>query len=511
MGCLSASSTQDSNSGINRTYTLGVGKKQTNESEIKLVNGLFVLTSTENPFDSYQDLKVIGEGSFGKVHKVINKSNSIIRAMKVLDWEKIKDTTNVNSTDLINEIQFVKNLDHPNILKIFEIFDFEGKIYIVSEICTGGELFEYVTKKGRLKENEVSNIMRQIFSAIKFYQNYGIIHSDIKPENVLIESKEDLNNGRVNCKLIDFGLASKMGKQTSISDSDVKTKVLGTISYMAPEAFEGQVSFKSDIWSAGIILYFLLQGKLPFRGDTNDDVIKAIKKCEFNYLTDISFEAKDLLGKILIKDKSKRISAKEALEHRFITKYIYEKSRSSLSKEKVNDILGNLRTYRVDKKLQEIVLGFIVNSISDSKAVRDYRNLFNEFDLNGDGELSYDELEKCLSTIMSSSDAKKEVDRIVKVIDSDKNGFITSSEFIRASIDPKTVLTDENLISVYNIFDKDRSGKISYDEIANVIAKDLKVDSEICKKMIKEVDINGDGELSISEFKKMMRSIFEQN
>lgn len=510
MGCIGVLSkvpVEEDKKGLNKTYTLGVEKRPTEESAIKVVEGVFVITSNDDPFDSYDDIKVIGEGSFGVVHKVMSKQNKVIRAMKVLEWDKIRKVNKSKATDLINEVQFVKNLDHPNILKIFELFDYKDKLHIVSEICTGGELFELVTLKGRLKEDVASGIMRQLFSAINFYQSYGIVHSDIKPENILIESKEDLNNGKINCKLIDFGLSSKIGKQTIDSG---KVKVLGTLSYMAPEAFEGNVSFKSDIWAAGVVMFFLLEGKLPFRGNTNDDVIKAIKKGEYELMTDTSFEAKDLLSKLLEKDKSKRITAKDALGHRFITKYSsMAANRTSLSKSRVSAILGNIHHFKIDQKLQEIVLGFLVNNILDTPEVKELKDLFSQFDVDGDGRLTQEELIKCLSQIMSEDKAKSEVDKIFVVLDRDKSGEIELSEFIRASIDPKILMTDDNLIRVWNVFDKDRSGKISTVEIVQVIAKDLKVDEKLCQDLMKGVDINGDGELSISEFKKMMRGIFE--
>ena len=497
MGCSSSSDSSDSQHTSKKNMTLGVDQTQTDVHKLKVVEGLFVTTKTENPYDYYEEL---GEGSYGKVHKVIDRSTKAIRAMKTIDISKTH--ADENHLELINEIELVKNLDHSHIFKVFEIFSYQKKIYIVMEYFSGGELFEYVSKNGRLKENEVSKIMKQIISAINFYQSYGIIHSDIKPENILIESKEDLQKGKINVKLIDFGLSSKIS-----ANSKSKSEHLGTISYMAPETFENDFSLKSDIWSAGVVMFYMLEGKLPFKGNTNNEVIQNIKTAEFNLMVDVSFESKDFLNKVLNKNKNQRFSPKEALEHRFITKYAKQQSRSSLTSNKVNEILKKLKSFQVDKKLQEIVLGFIVHHISEHPKIKEMKEIFNEYDIDGDGRLTTEELTKCLGSIFTT-DRADEISQIVAHLDSDQSGFIECQEFVRATIDQNVLLTDENLIYVYNIFDKDRSGKITADEIAETISKDLKVDSKICKEMLSEVDLNGDGELSLSEFKKMMKSIF---
>lgn len=507
MGCINSVSRKDleENGGVSK-FKIGIENQQTGDN-LKVSEGVFITTSKENPFDYYENLKQIGEGGIAKVIKVLYKGNNVIRAMKILEWSKVTQTTNITSSDFLTEIQFLKNLDHPNIIKLFEVYDYEGKLYIVSELCTGGDLFEYVNKNGRLKDQEASYIMKQIFSAISFYQSYGIVHSDIKAENILIESKEDLSNNKVTCKLIDFGLSSKIDNE-SITINTGK-EVIGTVSYMAPEAFDGQVSMKSDIWSAGILLFFLLEGKLPFRADTNKELINKIRNCDYEFSTNISFEAKDLLSKLLNKDKNKRVSVKEILQHRFLTKYsVPAAQRSSLSKQRVSAIVGNISRFHISMKLQEIFLGFILRSIADSPRVKELRDLFTDFDINGDGRLSSEELVHCLSQIMGKEEAQEKVEKILAEIDSDKNGYIECSEFIRASIEPKDVINENNLIRVYNIFDKDRSGKISVKEISEVISRDLKLDDKQIEKMIEEVDINGDGELSFSEFKKMILSIF---
>lgn len=511
MGCFKSQPKpeEDINKRMQNLLYQGGSKK---DEKSRLSGGMYVQTYDMDPFINYELLKLVGEGSFAKVYRVMNKENKIIRAMKIISSDKIKIMG--KTEDFINEINLVKGLDHPNINKIYEVYNYSNNIHVVTELCTGGELFDYLMTNGRQNEKICAGILKQLISAVNFYQGYGIIHGDIKAENILIESKEDLKNNKINIKLIDFGLASKLGnmkdgKRKSITNS--LGPVMGTISYLPPEAFSGDSSMKSDMWGIGCLMYFILQGKLPFRADTNDELIKKIKNCEYELMSNISFDAKDLLQKLLEKDRSKRISAKEALTHRFITQNSIAQSRSSLGKDKIQEIMSQVNNYKISKKLQEIFLGFIVFSLDDHPEIKELKNLFQDFDIDGDGRLTKEELVECFKKYKSENEAIEKVDQIMNNLDTDHNGFIECHEFVRASIDPKILVTEENLIRVFKVFDKDMSGKLETKEIASVIAKDMNLEYKDVEEMMKEVDLNGDGELSYSEFKKILASIFYKN
>lgn len=470
--------------------------------DFKIGGGMFIQTINENPFNDYEKTRVIGEGTFGTVYRIIHKQSKLIRAIKVLDMEKMGQA--VESQNFLNEINFVKSLDHPNINKIYEIYNHDKKISIVSEICTGGELFDLIKTKNRLKEKEAAQIMKQIFSAISFYQSYGIVHCDIKPENILIESSADLTKGKINCKIIDFGLSHCSSESTSN-----KSNVTGTISYLAPECFDGHSSCKRDVWAAGAILYNMLEGKLPFRGESNKELIESIKRMKYEFITDVSEPAKDLM-KCIFTNHKKRISASDALAHHFIvnnTKNV--ESRPSMPINKISTAINNMKEFKVDKKLQHIVLGFIVHSMSESDHIKELKDLFMEFDTSGDGRLTIEELTECFAKTMSKEQAQKEVGRIIAYLDTDSSGYIEMQEFVRASADMKVLLTTENLNYVFSIFDKDKNGRISPSEIAEVIAPHAGIEIEVCKQMLEEVELNDAGELTFRKFKEMMLKILE--
>ena len=152
-------------------------------------------------------------------------------------------------------------MDHPNILKLNEVFQDDAKFYVVTELCLGGELFEQIVKRQSFSENDAAYIMEQILSSINYCHLNNICHRDLKPENILIEEGDSV-------KVIDFGTA-----QTFTSDKGMHN-ILGTPYYMAPEIFaKSGYNEKCDIWSVGVIMYILLTGRPPFYGKTDIDII----------------------------------------------------------------------------------------------------------------------------------------------------------------------------------------------------------------------------------------------
>lgn len=209
---------------------------------------------------------------------------------------------------MVNEIKILKLVDHPNIIKLYEVYEDERYIYLVMEYCRGGELIERIVEKSTFSEQEAANLMKKIFQAINHLHNQGISHRDLKPENILYTSKEP--NAEI--KLADFGLSSKFGE-------DKMHSIVGTCYYIAPEVLRREYGPKCDIWSLGVIMYQLLCGKTPFVGKNIFEIFDNIKRSKFsfqgNLWDSVSGEAKDLIRKLLNKNHKKRLSAVRALNH----------------------------------------------------------------------------------------------------------------------------------------------------------------------------------------------------
>ena len=266
MGCIPAKNNQNSTIIGNCTNT-----NVEHVKDLKITKGMLVQESKGDPYEFYEEVKVLGEGSFGKVYMVRHKISRVLRAMKSIHKDKAQ-LREEEEKAMINEINVLKSLDHPNIMKIYEYFNTEKCLYIITELLTGGELFDRISSSNHLSEKVSKYIMKQLLSAVDFCHENGIIHRDLKPENILIESKEDARNEFFTIKLIDFGTSDKLskGKMCKVQ--------IGTPFYIAPEVLSNSYNEKCDLWSCGVILYIMLCGDPPFYGDTDNEIYASVKR-----------------------------------------------------------------------------------------------------------------------------------------------------------------------------------------------------------------------------------------
>jgi serine/threonine protein kinase len=210
--------------------------------------------------------------------------------------------------NLRQEIQIMKHIKHPNVVKLVEVLSSHSKIYLVLELVTGGELLNKLKESGSLREEEARFYFQQIISAVSFCEKQHIAHRDLKLENVLLDS-----DGRV--KISDFGL-SGLFKFDSTSLSLMHT-TCGTVNYLAPEVFgnQGYDGHLADIWSCGVILYALLTGRLPFEDDSISRLIEKIVSGKFDQIPNISPTCADLMEKILVTDPRTRINIGNIKKH----------------------------------------------------------------------------------------------------------------------------------------------------------------------------------------------------
>ena len=459
--------------------------------EIVLKPGAFV-QENENKFsDVYRLGKVIGTGTYGEVRLCYHRESNCKRAVKIIRKDLM--TNEIMRTNLEKEISILRSLDHPNIIRIYEFFEEVKRLYIVMEFCKGGELFAEIVKRKFLSEVHAAHIMQELLNSVEYLHERRIIHRDLKPENIMLEERHDL----MNIKIIDFGAA------TVLTDKPL-AGIVGTMFYIAPEVLIGNYDSLCDLWSLGVILYILLAGYPPFDGKSDDEIVDKIKSLNFNISQEpwphISLEAKDLIQKLICPAK-KRISARAALQHPWIANLV---KRELPKTEVYSEALKNLKNFRSTSILRDAVNTFITTQFISTNDTKDLREVFRNMDKNGDGKLSKDELMEEYLKIMGESEAKEEVDRIMKEVDSDNNGFIDYSEFLKGSLDSSKVLSIQNLKLAFQMFDQDGNGTISASELKKVIAGKGLADNKIWNDIIMEVDMNGDGEIDIGEFEKII-------
>jgi len=265
-------------------------------------------------FDKYEVKQKIGKGKFGLVKFGINKETKQQVAIKIMA-KKNMDKSDLELAKV--EIDILKIGQHPNIIKLYDIYENENYIYIIMEYCSGGDLLSYFEHyEYELKETKVCEIIHKLSMAIYYLHSYGIVHRDLKPENILMT---DLTP-EADIRLLDFGLSKIVGNEEKC------TEPYGTLSFVAPEVLQGKPYDKSvDLWSIGIITFLLLCGYLPFDDKHSEreiarQTIQDPVPFESKIWNKYSSEAKNFVEGLLQKKPEKRLTIKEILEHPWIKK-----------------------------------------------------------------------------------------------------------------------------------------------------------------------------------------------
>ena len=474
------------------TQTGYINRKTTKKNlTIKIDKSNFVRIKANNFFDEYDLKEKLGKGSFGTVYKVIQRKTNYLRAVKAIKKKYVE------KEEFLNEIELLKTVDHPNIIKIFDCYYDKTFYYLIEEYCSGGDLFDYIQREHFFTEQKAAIIFKQLLSAVNHLHKKNIIHRDLKPENIVfIKTK----NQDIFIKLIDFGASITFkGKYL--------TQELGTIYYMAPEVFMNNYKEKSDIWSCGIILYTMLCGHPPFMGSDEKNIRSKILHSKLSFPTkdfkNISTEAIDFIKTLLNYDPNFRPSAEEALNNIWLKNDINNNTHNiDLNKE----IIHNLSKFRTTLALQKMTISFLANQVSVNEEIKKIKEEFDTFDTNKDGEISKDELIQCLEKIYPYQEAVERAEKIFKEIDFNHDGCINFSEFLTANFKKDKLLSDKTLQKAFNLLDLDGNGFITLDELKESMSVEFTSKIE-WRELIEEVDKDGDNQISFEEFKEMMQKL----
>ncbi|CAD8058402.1 unnamed protein product [Paramecium sonneborni] len=456
--------------------------------KIKLGFDIFVKLKEGSIGSHYNFGKVLGQGAFGKVWKVTHKTTGLIRAIK-----QIKKSSIIKEEEqrLFSEMNILKNLDHPHIVKLFELFQDENNYYLVTEYLSGGELFDRIKKMSSFSESIAADYIRQILLATLHCHEQNIVHRDLKPENIIFISEDPQSQ----LKVIDFGTSRKFDNQKQMS------KRLGTPYYIAPEVLGHSYTEKCDIWSCGVILYILLCGYPPFVGKTENQILDRVKLGKFTFDPEdwdtVSKEAKEFITKLLRMDPNKRLSAKQALEDPWLVKY-------APSTQVNKKVLNNLRQFQAETILKQALMSYMITQMSTQKEIQDLQEEFQRLDENNDGFLSKDELLKGYLQIQTDHKlAEDEVERILQTIDINRSGQIDFSEFCMAAMNQEKLLSVQRVEQAFKIFDQNGDGFISKKELEAVMGD---LGDDVWNQILTDCDNNGDGQISYEEFVKMLKN-----
>ena len=519
-----------------------------NMADIKLKDIIF--GDFSNPFDIYDELDDLGEGAYGVVKKVSLKENpETIRAMKIISKDMIAEG---QSQSLVDEIEILKKLEHPNIVKIYEYFDVKDYIYIVSELCDQGDLLGKLTKLGSMSELVVKSLMGQILNAVSYLHDNKVFHGDIKLENIMLYKtskqngrrftklnrelnssstlRDDIENLNKNknqnqnlrssmifvkdmtdyeVKLIDFGCSKFLQKKKNNKLSGI----VGTSIYCSPEVIDNLYDERSDEWSCGVLMYILLCGEPPFQGETEEEIFANVKKGYIDFSKKefkiVSQNCIDLIKKLLTKNKENRIKASEALKHPFFTENFNPMSAMTQNKD-LNILKRLISLKKLPSKLHEVVLAYCCfNYITkeEEKELRELRELFRLLDHDNKNKLTMQDFERGFkeADLMVSSN---EIKNIMNILDIIGNNLIDYQDFLRGTCDKKLLFNDENLKAVFGFIDKDSKGYATSEDIQRFVfgKNKKKINSSTIERCMAQIGMKKDSKLTYEQFCEMIKN-----
>ena len=452
----------------------------------------FIKSRVADIATDYEFCELLGSGAFAQVKRAVHKASGNIRAIKILHKMGLQSQM-VDERAQLREFSFLSQLDHPNILRVYGLYEDKLHFYVVMEYCQGGELFTLLSQRKSFSEADVAKLLFQMLSATAYCHEKKVIHRDLKPENILLEGTRD----DLQIKIADFGSSAFLDIHGRLNG------VFGSPYYLAPEVLSQCYNEKCDIWSIGIIMYILLTGKPPYVGRSEQEIMQRVVRGELTLskLATLSTSAQDLVNKMLIRNVKERLSAAQTLAHPWIQQF---RSATVANSAVLSSALAQMRTFHHMSKLKEAIYTYIATQLMSEADTKELREAFQALDKNGDGRLSKEELLSLYKTTLGDVDAQTEANKLLANVDTDRSGFIDYSEFLKASLDRSKHLCKQNLEVTFKAFDVDGSGQISAVELKAMLAGEEGCEEGVWRALIQEADQNGDGQLDIKEFKELI-------
>ena len=480
MGCAGSKST-----GVRKVSIKEMGK-------VHVTPATFLTRTKGRLSNNYTVVKKLGSGAFADVQLCIYKPLNQQRAVKIIHKAGLHQQQ-IDQEFMLKEISILTALDHPNILRCYEIFEDNWKFYVAMDYCAGGELFDRIIQLKKFTEVQAAEILFQLLSAISYCHDKKVTHRDLKPENILLEER----NEGLSIKVADFGSSSFIDSKKKLSGC------FGSAYYVAPEVLLGDYNEKCDIWSVGVIMFILLTGKPPYNGRDERIILDQVKNSPLQISSadwpNISVDAINLLQNLLIVDYKDRISAKHALEHRWIHTY-----RDGRECPNLSGTLDGLSAFTSSTKLKDAVHVYLATQAINHEETKVLKENFVQIDKNGDGKISKSELMDEYIKTMDEEEARKTVEKIMTEVDTDRSGDFDYTEFLAACMNYSNYNSKGTLEAAFKMFDKDGSGFITVDEIKAILGNGMILDQSIWTTIINEADQNGDGSIDLKEFITLM-------
>jgi calcium-dependent protein kinase len=459
----------------------------------------------------------LGKGSYGSVYLATHRVTGDERAVKVMNVDRI---TSYYLRKLHTEIAILKSLDHPNIIKLQDVFFGKRSVYIVTDLCRGGELFELLNSGKNqgfvFREDRASKLMRDMLSAVHYLHERGIVHRDLKLENFLFEDHH-ANSPLI---LIDFGLSKHFFREEKL------TQKVGSCYYTAPEVLNGNYDFRCDLWSLGVLCYMLLSGSPPFYGKSVEDVYNAILTKEASFadkkFKHVSNACMDFMKRLLVRDPRHRMTTGEALLHPFITgaayfpRYVPGAGTAGQSQPNLMDIdsTGNLNNnsnaivqLHPDQALQildsmvvfcnadplsRLILEMVSHSLGP-RELQKFREEFQSMDSSHTGRLC----RKDFLAGLSGSASEREVDlkAVFDIVSVERRygraSDLSYHEYVAAAMHGRVAVNEARVLLVCSYLDPEHRGAISVQSLRSALGEDVP-DADL-QQLIAIADTDRDG------------------
>jgi len=457
----------------------------------------------------YEVQKQLGKGSFGTCYTVAHRTqhdannDRRIRVCKIISKAKAREAKTPEEK-VREEFAVLKQLDHPHVLRIFEDFEDEENFYVVMEPCCGGDLQEYVKCLEPMDaityERWVAKVMQHTLSAIAYCHARAVIHKDLKPENVMLSTPRHTPIQEMHVVVVDFGLSEMFSGPTDRSNI-----ISGTPPYMAPEVWRGSFGKSCDIWSVGVMLFFLLSGRLPFMAASVKEFAKAVlAEPEWSMMGGATREAQHFCKQMLQKQEHLRPTAPRALQDRWFDALGMGRrgpceAASALQPAQID----NLLSVGQRSEFEKFVTRFVATQLDSSKQ-RSVNDAFRAFDTDGDGLLSREELTAGLAMFGAS---KKIAQQVADELDIGRTGQVSYTEFLAGVISLRGKQPEEQdklLWLAWQQFNPDENGIVRTSALQDALAARGMAVADLPENFLEALRSAPSGGLSFEKFKEVL-------
>ena len=452
-------------------------------------------------YDGVHDGPILGSGVSGLVRKITHKATGAEYAVKCLDLEQIETTAQLDQ--LKEEIVILCELDHPNIVRLEEVYESHSEIYLVQELCLGGELFDRLDEQPdyHYTEGECARLVKQMLSSVRYLHSKGILHRDLKLENFLFATERQSQ-----LKMIDFGISKHFVTGEKLTEG------VGTPYTVAPEVIRGHYDHKCDLWAIGVLTFLLLSGDAPFGGvgapgENMTTVRDNILSGEFYFEPEDIWEAvtpsaKSFIKDLLVTDPTYRPHAEEAQKHAWLREWKQKKygqedpsatgngadgSATNRTGSDLNPhVVESLLAFKEKSDLHKLLCEALSFTLLPDQ-IWDLRFEFEKMDTDGSGEISLNSLKEVLlgnaaAGSLGSLTEKEVEDIFYAMCLRSRTHSIKWHEFIAASLSQCKV-DDRNLRLAFDRLDTDHKGFIDVDDMLDLLESDVPEEEDAMQAM----------------------------